>query len=103
MDGHERNSLKLRKLTIAHGVPTTAVYFVLCAPKIYEACLQRRCQDATPVGELWTEEPSSGYSVARWEFWRSRFVVLIDHPDATEETRESCKAAIQAMDDAVSS
>lgn len=30
-------------------------------------------------------------------------LVLIDHPDATEETRESCKVAIQAMDDAISS
>lgn len=28
-------------------------------------------------------------------------MVLIDHPDGTEETKESCKAALKAMDDAV--
>lgn len=59
------------------------------------------CEDSTATGELWTGEPSHGYSVARLEFWRSRFVVLIDHPDGTEETKESCKAALKAMDDAV--
>lgn len=102
-DGRSRKKLhlQLRKATIAYRVPTAAIYLILCAPKLFEACKQRKCQDSEATGELWKGEPARGYSVARWEFWRSRFVVIIDHSDATEETRESCRAAIEAMDAAV--
>lgn len=102
-DGRSRKKLhlQLRKSTIAYRVPTAAIYLILCAPKLFEACKQRKCQDSEATGELWKGEPARGYSVARWEFWRSRFVVIIDHFDATEETRESCRAAIEAMDAAV--
>lgn len=102
-DGRSRKKLhlQLRKTTIAYRVPTAAIYLILCAPKLFEACKQRKCQDSEATGELWKGEPARGYSVARWEFWRSRFVVIIDHSDATEETRESCRAAIEAMDAAV--
>lgn len=93
--------LEIKKKTIAYRVPTAAIYFVVCAPKLYEACRQTMCEDATATGEMWRGEPSQGYSIARWEFWRSRFGALVYHADGTEETRESCKSAIEAMDDAV--
>lgn len=91
----------MRKNTIAYGVPAAAVYFVVCASKLYEACGQGMCKDTTSTGEMWRGEPTQGISIARWEFWRSRFETLIYHADATEETKESCKAAIEAMNDAV--
>lgn len=88
-DGRSQNKLQLhlRKLTVAYRVPIAAMYFILCAPKLYKACKQRMCQSSRATGELWKGEPARGYSVARWEFWRSRFVMLLDHPDATEYTR----------------
>lgn len=99
-DGRSREKLhlQLRKLTIAYRVPTAGIYLILCAPKLFEACKQRKCQDNEATGVLWRGESARQYSVARWEFWGSRLVVIIDHPDATEETRESCRAAIVAMD-----
>lgn len=39
--------LGMRKNIIAYGVPAAAVYFVVCAPRLYEACGQGMCKDAT--------------------------------------------------------
>lgn len=46
-------------------------------------------------GNLWDGE--KGFSIARWELWKKRFGELSGHLDATEETRMSCRAAIDAM------
>ncbi|KAI9924272.1 hypothetical protein MW887_007222 [Aspergillus wentii] len=78
------------------AAPASAVWVILSAPKIHEACekelLDRRDTE-------WLEERArQPFSVARWDAWRNRFVALIDHPDATEETKEMAKAAIEAME-----
>ena len=103
MDGHERNSLKLRKLTIAHGVPTTAVYFVLCAPQDLRGVSAAQVSGFYASWRAVERTALFGILSGPVGVLEKPVLVLIDHPDATEETRESCKVAIQAMDDAISS
>lgn len=40
----------------------------------------------------------AGYSIPRWEYWRTRFEDLKRDMLTTEETKQLCKAAIKAMD-----
>lgn len=65
---------------------------------IYQACQRQECADHVSSKNLWKGEPQQGYSIARWNFWRKRFEELEGHPDATEETKEACRAAMEAMD-----
>ncbi|KAJ5635717.1 uncharacterized protein N7484_009030 [Penicillium longicatenatum] len=89
---------KKPKTPINHRVPAAAIWFVLCSSMIYLACQRQECADRKLSGELWKGEPQQGYSIARWNFWRKRFGELECHSDATEETKEACRAAIEEMD-----
>lgn len=83
---------------INHRVPAAAIWFVLCPSMIYNACQQQECADFEVSGELWKGDPQQGYSMSRWDFWRKRFGELECHLDATEETKEACRAAIEGID-----
>ncbi|KAJ5116586.1 hypothetical protein N7456_000934 [Penicillium angulare] len=82
---------------INRRVPAAAIWFVLCSSIIYSACQRQGFPNIGP-GKFWKGEPQQGLSIARWNFWKKRFGELEGHPDATELTKEACRAAIEEMD-----
>lgn len=92
----ENDDKKTMKTTVASLVPTAAIWFEHCSPKIYSACQEEKCNDSGARGKIWRGNP--GYSKERWGFWRRRFAELSAHPEAEGETKDACRAAISAMD-----
>lgn len=92
----ESDDKKTIKTIVASLVPTAAIWFVLCGPKIYNACQEEKCKDSDVRGKLWRGTP--GYSKERWDFWRSRFTELSTHPEAEVETKDACQVATAAID-----
>lgn len=94
----EDDDRKERARIINLFVPAASIWFILCGPIIYEYCQNHTCDDQEFGKKLWKGTPRQGYSIARWEFWRDRFEELSTHFMATEETRQACRAAMDAMD-----
>jgi hypothetical protein len=63
-------------------VPAAAAYFIICPHKIRQAC----------------ESETNGFSVARWDNWKSQFAALGSEPQAGDEARAACQDAISTME-----
>ncbi|PYI11970.1 hypothetical protein BO78DRAFT_392655 [Aspergillus sclerotiicarbonarius CBS 121057] len=87
------------KVLLNAAIPTATVWFIVSAPTIYTACQERACADKEGCrGPLWKAYQPQGFSIPRWVFWRRRLEEVKGHLDGTEEFRELCQAAMDAMD-----
>ncbi|PWY76067.1 hypothetical protein BO94DRAFT_538463 [Aspergillus sclerotioniger CBS 115572] len=94
--GLEENPRKAQPKNITYNcrAPAAAIWFILCAPKIYAGC-REGISSGRPSMSLWTGE--SGLNLPRWEFWLERLETLKGHSVTTQETKDMCQAAIEAM------
>ncbi|KAF4338432.1 hypothetical protein FBEOM_7701 [Fusarium beomiforme] len=93
--GLENGSRKEAQNIIECFAPAAATWFILSSQQIYHICKENVLQDSSIRGQLW--KGKSGYSLERWNFWRSRLVELRNHSLATDELREAFLAAETAM------
>ncbi|RAK96958.1 DUF3632 domain-containing protein [Aspergillus ibericus CBS 121593] len=86
------------KVLLNAAIPNATVWIILSAPTLYTACRERKCADKETRGQLWKADQLQGFSIPRWKFWRHRLEEVKGHPDGTEEFRELCQTALDAMD-----
>jgi hypothetical protein len=87
---------KQMKSLVQCDVPVAALYFKICTPAIHDACIRTwGLQSSNCAGEQWKGE--KGYSIARWNFWKGRLMLLSIHPMATVESAAAAKEAVAQM------
>ena len=98
--GLEENPRKAHPKNITYNcrAPAAAIWFILCALKIYAGCREGLSSGKSSTS-LWTGEP--GLDLPRWEFWMQRLETLKGHSVTTKETKDLCQAAIDAMNQCV--
>ena len=84
-------------------VPPAATWVLIAGKSIYELCkVDHNRQDAapgsTPIGDEWLQDKGRGYSLGRWDLWKSRFSEIATAQGLKETVKEIAARASSEMD-----